>query len=250
MGRALFDFQGENYIVTGASSGLGRETARGLASAGAKVLAVARRGERLEELAREFPGQVFPAVADVCDYAAMETAMGSFVQAHGKLSGSVHAAGTAAITPIKSYDRTAAHRMMETTFWAGMDLLQLASKGKFARQGSAHVLFSSADAISCERGKFAYAAAKAAVNAGVRTAAKEMASKGHRVNAVMPGWIATEMTEAPDIAALVNADAIREKTLLGEGHPADVSALVLFLLSEQSRWLTGACLPVDGGYTA
>ena len=140
--------------------------------------------------------------------------------------------------------------MMETTFWAGMNLLQLATRSPYAGERTSHVLFSSADAVCCEMGKFAYAAAKAAVNAGVRSAAKELARNGHRVNAVMPGWVATEMTQSPLAQAYADQETIALRELLGTGKPADVAGLVLFLLSDSARWMTGACLAVDGGYSA
>ena len=250
MRAASFDFGGERYAVTGASSGMGREVALRLAQSGAKVLVLARRQEKLAELAAEVPGMIIPAAVDVCDAKALEEALGQFVQEQGPLSGTVHAAGTAVFTPLAAYNARKAQKMMETTFWAGMNLLQLATRSPYAGERTSHVLFSSADAVCCEMGKFAYAAAKAAVNAGVRSAAKELARKGHRVNAVMPGWVATEMTQSPLAQAYADQETIALRELLGTGEPADVAGLVLFLLSDSARWMTGACLAVDGGYSA
>ena len=251
MREARFDFTGECYAVTGASSGMGRAVALALAKSGARVLAIARREDRLKELAAAAPaGAVTPAALDVTDAQALEQALAGFTASQGKLSGSVHAAGILVPTPLNAYNPRKAQKMMEVTFWAGMQLLQLACRSQYAGEGTSHVLFSSADAWCCEKGKFAYAAAKAAVNAGVRAAAKEVGAQGHRVNAVLPGWVATEMTESPLVQALTNHAAVAHKAVLGQGEPGDVTGLVLFLLSDAAAWLTGACLPIDGGYTA
>ena len=253
MASVSFDFSGECYLVTGASSGMGRDVALGLAKAGATVLAVARREEKLQELQQQaegLSGTLVPGLCDVCDGAAMEKLMADFVAQYGRLSGTVHAAGIAVFTPVNMYNAKKAHNMMETTFWAGMNLLQLATGATYAREKTAHVLFSSADALCCEKGKFAYAAAKAAVNAGVRAAAKELGAKGHRVNAVLPGWVETEMTTSPMAAALADQSAIAAKEILGTGKPEDVTGMVLFLLSDAASWMTGACVAVDGRYSA
>ena len=248
MSQVRFDFSGGRYAVTGASSGMGRQIAAELAAAGAQVLALARRETELQKLQQEFPGQVYIAAVDVCDADAMEMAIADFVQHQGKLHGSVHAAGIGGLTPLRAYDRALAHKIMDTSFWAGMDFLQIVTKGKYAEAGTSNVLFSSADAVYSGRGKFAYSAAKAAVNSAVKVAAKELCAKQHRVNAIMPGWVATPMTAA--VGNLVDTEGIAANELLGAGQPTDVSGMVLFLLSDRARWSTGAALSVDGGFLA
>ena len=253
MRSVSFDFEGECFLVTGASSGMGRDVAMALVRSGATVLALARREARLRELraaSEDTRGDLVTVACDVCDRTALEQQTAAFTSEYGKLSGTVHAAGIAVLTPVTMYNSHKAHTMMETTFWAGMDLLQLGTSTDYGRESTAHVLFSSADALCCEKGKFAYAAAKAAVNAGVRSAAKELGPKGHRVNAVLPGWVETEMTTSPAVAAMANLEAVSAREILGVGQPADVTGLVLFLLSDAARWITGACLAVDGGYSA
>ena len=253
MASAAFDFTGDCYLVTGASSGMGREVALALTKSGATVLAVARREEKLQALQAEtagYAGALVSAACDVCDGESLEGHLAAFTEKYGRLSGTVHAAGIAVFTPVMMYNARKAHNMMETTFWAGMNLLQLATGAGYAREKTSHVLFSSADAICCEKGKFAYAAAKAAVNAGVRAAAKELGPQGHRVNAVLPGWVETEMTVSPMVAAMADQAAIEAREILGTGKPEDVTGMVLFLLSDAARWVTGACLAVDGGYSA
>lgn len=249
MSKVTFDFKGERYVVTGASSGIGRQVAIELAEAGADVLAIGRNGKRLAEVQHHAPEHMFPAVCDVCDAAALEAAITSFVAVHGKVNGGVHAAGITEFTPLQSYDAELAHRIMETSFWAGMEVLRLVTKSKYGIRGTSTVLFSSVSAKAPVGGKIAYVAAKEAINAAIRAAAKEICRRGHRVNSVLPGWVKTPMTDVAEEDG-TNMALIKDRSLLGFGTPEDVSGMVLFLLSNRARWMTGACIPVDGGYLA
>lgn len=189
MSNVKFDFTGENFVVTGASSGMGKQVALELAQSGANVLAIARREEKLRELQASFKDNIFIASLDVCDGERLEEAINEFVASNGKLHGSVHAAGINNFTPLKSYEKKLAHDIMNTSFWAGVELVRLTTKVKYAHKSTSAVLFSSVCAISSEKGMFAYAAAKAAVNGCIGSLAKEICSKGHRVNSIMPGWV-------------------------------------------------------------
>lgn len=248
MSKVTFDFTGERYVVTGASSGMGRQVTLELAAAGAEVLAIGRNRERLAEVQRHAPDFIVPAACNVCDGAALEAAIASFVAAHGKLNGGVHAAGISSITPLKAYVCELAKNIMDVSFWAGMDFLRLVTKTKYGEAGTSTVLFSSVCAKSHEKGMFAYAAAKAAMDAALSSAAKDISRKHHRVNSILPGWVESPMTEKA--GELAETDSFFDKHLLGRGHADDVSGMVLFLLSDRARWMTGANLPVDGGYLA
>ena len=240
--QVAFDFSGMNFVVTGASSGMGRQIATELAQAGANVLAVARRDDQLRSLQAVDSQHIYRAAVDVCDYKKMQAALDDFIATHGKLNGLVHAAGIMELTPLKVYDETAAKKMMDVTFWAGMKLIQLLQKKKYSIDGASFILFSSAFAFNGEMGMFAYSAAKAAVRIAVRTLAKEIAKRGLRINTICPGRVHTPMT-----TGYVNP-AIIERHLLGEGSPEDVSGAVAFLLSDRAHWITGADIVVDGGY--
>lgn len=248
MSKVIYDFTGERFVVTGASSGIGRQIAHELAESGAEVLAIGRNLERLEALRTEFPKNIFTASLDVCDFEALEKTIAEFVASHGKLDGGVHAAGIGDLTPVRSYDKEKARQIMDTSFWAGMDLLQLITKAKFGNEGTSTVMFSSVSALTCEKGQFAYSSAKSAVNIAVRCAAKELAHKKHRVNSVLPGWVITHMTQQD--CMFNDSDMILSKHLLGAGKPEYVSKLVLFLLSDASCWITGSNIVIDGGYSA
>ena len=248
MSKVTFDFTDEKYVVTGATSGMGRQVALELAAVGAKVLAIGRNADRLQEIKESFPDNIFPAQLDVCDSSALEEAIKGFVAEHGKLNGGVHAAGIYEITPIKNYDVDIAKNIMEISFWAGMKLLQLVTKAKYGMNGTSTVLFSSVSAFSHEKGMFAYSATKAAINSGILAAAKEICGKKHRVNSIVPGWVSTPMTT---VAGEVNdKDTVLDRHLLGVGDPEDITGMVLFLLSSRASWVTGSTVVVDGGYLA
>lgn len=249
MSKVAFDFAGERYVVTGASSGMGRQVAVELAEAGAEVLAIGRNRERLAEVQNHAARSIFPAVCDVGHREELEASIASFVALHGKLSGCVHAAGIVEYTPLQSFDSVLAHQIMETNFWAGMELLRLVTKMKYGIRGTSSVLFSSVSSKAPVAGEMAYVAAKEAMNAALRAVSKEICRKGHRVNSILPGWVETPMTDAAKSDG-TNMNLMTARTLLGFGKPEDVSGMVLFLLSSRARWITGTSIPVDGGYLA
>ena len=132
MGQVSYDFTGERFVVTGASSGMGKTVAEELASSGAIVLAIARRKELLIKMEEAFPGHIVPGVLDVCDSKALSNTISSFVSSYGKLSGAVHAAGIFSSTPLRAYDELEARKVMDISFWAGIRLMQIVNKKKNA----------------------------------------------------------------------------------------------------------------------
>ncbi|SFT54082.1 NAD(P)-dependent dehydrogenase, short-chain alcohol dehydrogenase family [Selenomonas sp. GACV-9] len=248
MNQVSFDFSDCRFAVTGASSGMGQCVARELAEAGAQVLAIARREEKLRELQKEYPEQITIAAVDVCNKKQLSEAVREFVQDKGKLNGGIHAAGIVGITPLKQYDLDMARRIMDVSFWAGVDFLQVCTKTAISEKGASFVLFSSVDAMAGWKGKFAYSGAKMAVNSAVKSIAKEIARRSQRVNSILPGWVQTNMTE--EAADITDMAPILQRELLGVGKPEDVTGQVLFLLSDRASWITGTNVVVDGGYLA
>lgn len=248
MSEVIYNFSGKRFVITGASSGMGRQISIELAQAGAIVMAIARGEAKLQELQTLYPLQIQYTVCDVTNRESLEIAVRDFVSKNGKIHGSVHAAGILGLTPIRLFDEKLAHNIMDISFWAGVNLLQIVTKNKYSEAGMANVLFSSAGGHNAAKGMFAYASAKAAMQVAVRSIAKEIAGKGHRINTVSPGWIKTHMTEIAD--KTTDVQDIVKKHLLGEGAPEDVSGVVLFLLSDRGKWITGTDIVVDGGYLA
>ena len=248
MKQVTFDFTGKNFIVTGASSGMGRQIAIELAEAGAKVLAIARRENELQKLQTLYPECIVPASLDVCDEEKLEDAIKNFVNLYGKIDGAVHAAGISKLTPLRAYDKNEAEQIMDVSFWAAIKLMQIATKVKYSNIGASFLAFSSVCAICTDKGLFAYASAKAAIKTAMKTFAKETANRKLRVNVISPGWVNTNMTRG--LEETHNLSEVNNSSLLGYGNPDDVSGMVLFLLSDRAKWITGTDVIVDGGYLA
>lgn len=248
MSQINFDFNSSNYVVTGASSGMGRQVAIELAQSGAKVLAIARGEKRLLELKKLYPDNIEYAAIDVCDALKLVEAITTFVNEYGKISGVVHAAGITGLTPLRAFDDKEAHRIMDISFWGAVNLMQISTKTKISNKGASFVLFSSVCSHRTDKGLFSYASAKAALQVAAKTFAKETANRQIRVNTISPGWVHTDMTS--DLEQTHNLNEVSQNSLLGFGEPSDVTGMVLFLLSDRARWITGTDIVVDGGYLA
>ena len=243
MSDVNFNFTGKCFLVTGASSGIGKQIAIELAQAGAKVIAIARSEEKLNVLSQMFPENIIVIPSDISDIEIISDKVVSFIKTCGKLNGMVHAAGIDGLTPLKGYDENLALEIMQTSFWSGVKLLQFISKNKISNDASSFIFFSSVAADKGEKGMFAYSAAKAAIKASVKSFAKELSLKQHRVNTISPGRVKTPMTDEN-----INEYVI-QRHLLGEGEPENISGVVLFLLSDRAKWITGTDIVVDGGYS-
>ncbi|MBQ7198215.1 MAG: SDR family oxidoreductase [Selenomonadaceae bacterium] len=244
-----FDFTGKNFVIVGASSGIGKQTAIELARSGANVLAIGRNIERLEQLKNICPTQIFTMSLDVIDAEQDDWAklFSNFVSAVGKIDGGVYSAGIVGLTPLNSFDRELAHRIFDTSFWGMINFMQSAAKKKFSNVGSSFVLLSSLAADFGTKSLFAYSAAKAAVKAAVKPIAKEIIRNRHRINTVSPAMVKTDMLGNITYEDEIGASEI-SRYLLGLGKPEDISGLILFLLSDRAGWITGQDFPLDGGY--
>ena len=248
MSDVIFDFTGKNFLVVGASSGMGRQVALELAEAGANVLAVARNPERLEDLKREYPDKIIPCVLDVTTALAgnwMEVLDG-FIAGKGKLNGMVYTAGISEMTLLRFFDENTARSIMDTSFWGAMKLMSVISKKKYLYPVSSFVLFSSTAGHTGEHGLSIYSAAKSALMTAVRSMSHELAKDKHRINTISPGVVNTHMSSFA-VEEWGEPKGLKERHLLGIGEPKDVSGMVLFLLSDRAKWITGEDFVVDGG---
>ena len=238
--KTTFDFSGNNFLVTGASSGIGLATVKSLLTAGAAVLGISRHATAVAE---KFTGYNFVAAdVDVTDEEAVRETLDGFVANRGCLSGCVYAAGQASMLPVKVWHSAKINELLSVNVVAAMTLLKLTSSRKYSLDKASHVFISSVSAHRGEPALGAYSATKGAVEAMVKTAALELAKRGGRVNSACFGWLPTNMTADTD--SVMNGDVIP----LGAGTTDDAAGLILFLLSEKARWITGANIVMDGGY--
>ena len=249
MSEVVFNFTGKKFVVVGASSGMGRQTALELAEAGAHVLAVARNEERLSALRDAHPDLIETVSLDVTTASNDQwtDAIGTFVGKNGKLDGAVYTAGTTGTTSLRLHDGADARNIMETGFWGAMKSLEITTKKKYSNEGASYIVFSSVAAYGGGRGMLVYSGTKAAVQAAVHSVAREISGRGQRINSISPGWVQTEMTTNYLDHMGQSAQEISDGCL-GKGTPQDVTGMVLFLLSNRAKWITGVDFIIDGGF--
>lgn len=240
-----FDFQGKNFIVVGASAGIGKSTTLELAESGAKILAIGRNLNRLEELKNLNSSNIFTASLDVtvATQDDWKNIISVFTNEFGKIDGGVYSAGIATFTPLNSFDKEIAHKIFDTSFWGMVDFIRVAMKKKFSNENSSFVVMSSFAGNFGQNGLLAYSAAKAAVKNAVQTVAKEIIRNKHRINSVSPAMVQTDMIDVHSCKS-----EIISKYPLGISEVEDISAMILFLLSERARRITGQDFIIDSGY--
>lgn len=244
-----YNFEGKNFVIVGASSGIGRQCVKDLTDLGASVFAIGRNLERLQEVQKHCPEKIFIAQLDVTTAKGedWEKVFDDFINTFGRLHGGIYTAGVWGLTPLNGFDEEFAHKIFDTSFWGAVSFLQIATKKKFTHWMSAFVVMSSVAGNYPSKGLFAYSAAKAAIQAAVESFAKEIIKNGHRINTVSPALVQTEMMNN-DFAAM--ACEMIPKHLLGICEASDISEMILFLLSDRAKKITGQNFSVDGGYLA
>lgn len=254
----LFDLRGRVAIVTGASSGLGEGFARTLVDAGATVVAAARRLDRLEVLAKELDGtgpsggMVVPVACDVTS----EDDRRRLVETAGTLTGHidvlVNNAGMPGPPNAEQETVEGFAGLLDLNLVSGFHLAsQVASALAPGRTLSIVNISSVIGMVSTAPiGGASYAASKAGVIGLTRELAGQWGRRGIRVNAIVPGWFDTEMTDGL-FTNDKSAGWVRRNTMLGRGgEPGEVDGALLFLASAASSYVTGHVLVVDGGWTA
>src|SRR5258708_1016395 len=241
-------------MVTGASSGIGRATAIRLAREGAAVAWVARRADRLQEVAAQIRSETsreaLPIVADVASEGAAERAVASTVEQLGGLHILVNAAGILVTGSIENTSTTAWDKTMNVNLRAVFHLMSLAIPHLIAVGGNI-VNVSSVVGLRAFPGILAYCVSKAALDQLTRCAALELAPKGVRVNAVNPGVVETEahISGGMDPGSYEQfLERSRTTHPLGRfAQPEEIAELIAFLVSEKASWITGVTYSIDGG---
>ncbi len=245
------DLEGRHALVTGASSGLGRHMAATLAAAGARVSVAARRRDRLDSLVSEIAGAGGEAQAVEMDVSAADFVSAGFsraAEAFGPVSVCVNNAGVTHMGRAETLDLADWDRVMDVNL-RGVFAVAQAAAGQMiaAGQGGSIVNIASILGERVAGGVVAYATAKAGVAQMTKALALEWARHRIRVNALAPGYMATELND-DFFASDAGAALIKRIPQRRLGEVAELDGPLLLLASEAGSYMTGAVLPVDGGH--
>lgn len=247
-------FEGRWVVVSGASSGIGRAIAVELVKRGARAALVGRREAELAETARLCgdPSSTAIVPLDLTSTAEVPTAVANLVARVGRLYGFCHCAGVVQTLPLSATTPDRLQAMLNVNLVAGFELARaITRRDAIDAAGGSLLWIASIYAHVGAPGQVGYCATKGAITAAVRALALELAPRKIRVNSISPGLVMTAMTEAA--RARMSAEQWKRMTdmhPLGVGAPEDVARAAAFMLDPQNRWLTGADLLLDGGYTS
>jgi NAD(P)-dependent dehydrogenase (short-subunit alcohol dehydrogenase family) len=251
--NSVFSLTNKNIIITGASSGIGRQCAITFSNLGANVILIARNKERLKDTFDKLhKGNHIFISQDITKYDKLEEIVSTSVEKISKISGLVHSAGIEMTMPLRSMQSSYYEKMFAINVISGFELARIISKKKYFDAGGASFIFiSSVMGILGQTGKVGYCSSKGALISGTKAMALELAKKNIRVNCILPGVVETEMLNKMFQGLPEDSKKeIIDMHPLGLGIPEDIANVSAFLLSDAARWITGTNLVVDGGYSA
>jgi len=251
--NSAFSLSNKNIIITGASSGIGRECAITFSQFGANVILVARNRERLKQTFSKLnKGNHIFIIQDITEYDKLEEIVRTAVEKIGKMSGFVHSAGVEMTLPLRNMNPSYYENMFAINVISGFEIARIISKKKYLEENCASFVFiSSVMGMLGQSGKIGYCSSKGALISGIKAMALELAKKNIRVNCILPGVVETEMTNKMfDKFSEESKKMTIDMHPLGLGKPSDVAYACVYLLSDAARWVTGTNLVIDGGYGA
>lgn len=247
-----FSLEGKTIVVTGASSGIGRQVAISCSQMGAKVALIGRNVERLEETESQLVGDGHLTVSyDLTDLNHQKELVAGIVAKMGVIDGLVNCAGISTVLPFKMMKPEKVDEFFRTNVYATIELTrQVLGSKNVNKEGASVIFFASVMGSVGEMAKSLYSFTKGALISGCRSLAIEYAPKKVRVNVISPGVVETPINKnQPYLADPEKREKTEAMHPLGIGQTEDVANACIFLLSDASRWITGQNIIVDGGYT-
>jgi meso-butanediol dehydrogenase/(S,S)-butanediol dehydrogenase/diacetyl reductase len=240
-------------LVVGGGTGIGAACARRLAADGYRVAVMGRRPGPVAAIAGEVGG--FAIIGDAAETADADRAVSETIEAFGRLDALVPCAGSVEVGTVATMDDDAWSRALDANLFSAVAVSRAALPHLIASHGSIVVVASLAG-LYAPVGIAGYSTAKHAVIGMAKTMARDLGSKGVRVNTVCPGWVRTELTdesvrrlsEHAGVSMDEAYESIGAALPLGRvGQPSEIAALISFLLGPDASFITGAVIPADGG---
>jgi NAD(P)-dependent dehydrogenase (short-subunit alcohol dehydrogenase family) len=244
--KTIFSLSNKNILVTGASSGIGRAIAIENSKQGANIIGTARNSEKLLETKNLMhEGDHNLICADLSD----EESLDLLVEKLPLLDGIILNAGLVKTTPVRYIKKSVLDYMFNVNIQSSIILIQKLLKSNKIKSGGSICFISSVATIKATPGNSMYIATKGAVNSFAKALALELAPKQIRVNVIMPGFIETNILE--DSAVSEEQLELHKKNYpIGRfGKPEDVAHLSIYLMSDESKWMTGSLIVIDGGFS-
>ena len=250
----MFNLKGRVAVITGASSGLGKQMAKAFAEQGADVAVLARRVERLEELKNELEAKgvrVLPVKCDVTSTEEVNSAAELVEKEFGKVDILVNCAGSAKNAGVldmtnEEWDFTISTDM-DSVFYVTRAFGNIMKKNHYGRIINIASMYGMVGNMAM--GTIAYHTSKGGVINFTRAAASELAKEGITVNAICPGYFDTELTHDTLITDEFTAYMKATVPVGRYGHEGELNPAAIFLASDEASYVTGVILPIDGGYT-
>ena len=240
-----FSLEGKTVLVTGASSGIGRQTAIECSRMGASVVLSARNEDRLQQTLSSMEGdghKVIP--ADLLNQDQLENLVSSITP----VDGVVLCSGKGLTLPMQFATRDKLDDIFNTNFYAPFELLRLLyKKKKIQKQGSVVVLASLGGTQIFSGSNGVYGASKAALNSAMMFCAKEFSSRKIRVNCICPGMVDTPLIHRGTVTEEQLIENAKLYPLGRYGKPEDIAYAAVYLLSDAASWVTGQDFVLDGG---
>lgn len=239
----------KRILITGATSGIGLALCEFLLNNDCNIIAVGRDESKIIHLQDQFVSSFRFVSLDLNEFDLYSRIFDEAL-ASDKFDGFVHCAGMEETLPLAMYLPENIAKIFKINVFSGIELLRSFSKKKYSNDGASVVFISSVMGELGQPGKIGYCATKSAVLGMVKSAALELAKRKFRVNAVSPGVVNTPMTQK--LFSQIedkNIERIKQMHPLGIGEVEDVVPMIAFLLSNNSKWITGQNIKIDGGYS-
>ena len=241
----------KTILISGASSGIGKEIAEQISRLGAKVILLARNEEKLKELENNLEGeghQIY--VFDLSKLDEIEAIVKTIVKENGPLDGYVHSAGIGSTRPLHMLKPLKLQEVMNVNFNSFVEVVRCLSKRSNFNEGASIIGISSVAGQEGNQSKTAYCASKAAMDAAVRCIAKELSNRRIRANTIAPGLADTNMFQTfinNSGSDSEDAKNVLSRQYLGVIPPREIAMMAAFLLSDAAAHITGTTIAIDSG---